>query len=275
MLLKGGYVGVPVGLGARLSGVPIITHDSDAVPGLSNRIVGRFARYHTTALPIKYYNYKSSSIRHVGLPVSQMYRQYTEDEVRFLKEKFKIDATAKVVLLSGGSLGAERLNYWMLLAVKELLDRPGKIHAIFITGAGKRGQIEQSAVYKTHKDHITLLEFTDELFHYNAIADVVVSRAGATTLCELASQAKACIVVPSPDLAGGHQLHNAAAYEDQDAVVVIQEKALIKDIVPLVNTIDTLFADSKRRAQLGQQLLSTVSDLKPAKLLADMLVEPQ
>jgi UDP-N-acetylglucosamine--N-acetylmuramyl-(pentapeptide) pyrophosphoryl-undecaprenol N-acetylglucosamine transferase len=74
VFLKGGFVGVPIGLATAFWRVPFVTHDSDALPGLANRLVARWARYHATGMPAEYYPYPRKSVRHVGVLVSDRHK---------------------------------------------------------------------------------------------------------------------------------------------------------------------------------------------------------
>lgn len=270
-LLKGGYVCVPVSIGAKLAGVPLVTHDSDALPGLSNRLAARFARYHATAMPTRYYKYPKDSVRHVGLPFDPVFRSYTKDEQRLLREKFSIDQDADVVLITGGSNGARRLNEWCITVIPELLDANPRLHFVHLYGRGNEDQF--NALNPTYLQRITKLDFTDELSHYSAISDVIVTRAGATTLAEFAAQSKACIVVPNPDLTGGHQLKNATVYDDLGSVVVVHERGLKNSTVELSTAISDLLVSPKRRELLGHNLHATLPEVPAARALAKLLAE--
>lgn len=270
-LMKGGYVCVPVSLAARRNNVPIITHDSDALPGLSNRFAAQYSRYHATAMPAKYYSYPSSSVRVVGLPVDATFRPYTQSEQRFLKEKYNIPAASKVLLITGGSNGAQRLNEWCIKVLPDLLGSRPNLHVVHIYGAGNEHQYD--TFDKKYMKRITRLGFTDELFHYSAIADVIITRAGATTLAEFAAQAKACIVVPNPDLTGGHQLKNAQVYKDLGSVVVVTENQLRQSEQALQEAVQDLLDDAAKRQKLGAHLHRTLPKKPAAKALAELLVE--
>jgi UDP-N-acetylglucosamine--N-acetylmuramyl-(pentapeptide) pyrophosphoryl-undecaprenol N-acetylglucosamine transferase len=270
-LLKGGYVCVPVSLGAKLAGVPTITHDSDALPGLSNRFAARFATYHATAMPAKYYKYPKETVKSVGLPVDATFRAYTKDEQRFIREKYGIQQDATVVLITGGSNGARRLNQWCIEILPELLDKYVKLHIIHIYGEGNEDQFNM--LNHAYLRRITRMDFTSELFHCSAIADIIITRAGATTLAEFAAQSKACIVVPNPDLTGGHQLKNVVVYQDTDSIITVHERDLKKSVQILCKQIISLIEDPGRRKELGKNLNQTLPKEPAAKEIAKLLLE--
>ncbi len=265
VFLKGGSICIPTGIGAELAKVPVITHDSDAVPGLSNRIGGKNAVMHTTAMPADEYAYPRDKTVQVGLPISENYREYTSSEIRFLKEKFSLPINSKVVLITGGSGGAKRLNEWSREAVEALLKIHKDLYVIFVTGHGKS--------FRPNDKREIVIEFSDELFHLNAVADVIVARAGATTLNELASQKKATVVVPSPDLTGGHQLKNAKVYADKNAIILVQESEIKKDINSLIKPLDILLNDESKRHKIAENLSRTLPSTPAAELLAEIIIK--
>jgi UDP-N-acetylglucosamine--N-acetylmuramyl-(pentapeptide) pyrophosphoryl-undecaprenol N-acetylglucosamine transferase len=271
ILLKGGFVCVPVALAARFRSIPLVTHDSDSVPGLSNRIAARFARYHATALPSRYYNYPKSSIREVGVPVSENFREYSYNEQAILREKFGIPINSDVLLITGGSNGARRLNAWMVEVLPELLDNNPQLYVVHHIGIGNEDQY--NSMHETYKKRISTFGLTSELFHYSAIAKVIITRAGATTLSEFAMQKKACIIVPNPDLTGGHQLKNAQVYHDLDAALIIQERALKQSTAHLRDMVQLLMKDEPLRNKLGEHLHETLPKIPAAKALAQLLLE--
>ncbi len=273
MLLKGGYVCVPASIGARLSGAYIVTHDSDALPGLSNRFAARFAAINATAMPAKYYNYHPSRVKHVGLPVDSRYRSYSSDEVRFLREKFGIPPKSKVVLITGGSNGARRLNEWSIEAIEKLQKTHSDLYAIMIVGKGNATKLKKQLSSSELSGRLQIMEFSSELYHLAAVSDVIITRAGATTIAEFAAGSKACILVPNPDLTGGHQLKNAKVYIDQKSVLAVQENKLLDSVDPLVEAVDSLLENEDLRTELGRNLNATLLSVPAAKALAEILYD--
>lgn len=265
VFLKGGSVCIPTGIGAKYAKIPVVTHDSDSVPGLSNIIGGRNAVMHATAMPVENYSYPKEKTIQVGLPISENYREYTDSEVRFLKEKMGLKPESRVILVTGGSGGAKRLNEWCREAFHSLIEKQKDLFVIFITGQGKG--------FESGDNRVKVVEFTTELFHYNAIADVVIARAGATTLNELACQKKAVVVVPSPDLTGGHQLKNAKVYAKKNAIILVQESDIKKDIKVLTKTVDNLLNDESKRKLLAENLNKTLPAVPAAETLAEIIIK--
>lgn len=259
VFIKGGFVGMPVGLAAACLRVPIVTHDSDALPGLTNRVLSRFAAKQCVGLPIEYYKqYSSAKMVHTGVPTNVAYAPLTEKQKNVQKERLQLPKSAVVLTIFGGSLGAVRLNNAVLEIAPTLLRRVPNLHILHVTGATQNEEIA-TAYNELPKDmsgRIWTWPFLPNLHEITGVADVVVARAGATSLAELGLQEKATIIVPNPYLVGGHQTHNARLLEDKDAAVVVTEKELAHNITAFEAIIDSLLHDERRQKQLGKNLRS-------------------
>lgn len=269
-LLKGGYVCVPASIGAKLSGIPMITHDSDAMPGLSNRFAARFAKYHATAMPPQYYSYSKDSIRPVGLPVNENLKSRVAEDSR--KQLGLNDAVT--IFITGGSNGARRINKYVISVLEDLLKANPDVQVIHQVGTGNMDQYD--GVEPRLKEKIKIIEqapSNDEFGTYASSADIIITRAGATSIAEFAALGKACILIPHPELTGGHQLKNAKVYEDKDAAVVLQEKDLEKSPTQLNLAVQKLVYDVGRREELAKNLRATLPEKPAARALADLLVE--
>jgi UDP-N-acetylglucosamine--N-acetylmuramyl-(pentapeptide) pyrophosphoryl-undecaprenol N-acetylglucosamine transferase len=229
IFLKGGFVSVPVGFAARLRHVPYITHDSDAVPGLANRLTAKHARWNTTALPAAIYPYDQKKCRHVGIPIQTDYSLVTDDAIKEARQRLGIPENAQLLVSVGGGLGARVMNHALVNVSKELLQDKQR-HIIHFTG--KKLYEETIMLYNKQsltehmQDRLHVIDFTNELYTYTAAADVVMSRAGATNIAELSAQGKLCIIIPAPHLTGGQQLHNAAILQKRKAAIIVHEKEL-------------------------------------------------
>lgn len=267
VFLKGGFVGVPVGLSSAFWHKPIVTHDSDALPGLANRIVARWATYHATGMPAEFYSYPKDTTVHVGVLVGESYVPVTDVLQRQYREQIGVPADAEMLLITGGSLGATIINQAVRLVVPHLLENDPKLYIVHQVGKGKLG------VYADFShERLTALEFLQPMYVYTGASDVVVSRAGANTIAELGVQGRAVILVPNPILTGGHQTKNAEHLSGKGAVQVVREAELGKDAAALQSAITDLLTDSQKRSELGKTLQSiTIADA--ARKLAALLLE--
>lgn len=244
---KGGFVAVPVGLAGRLRRIPIVTHDSDVIGGLANRIIGRFATVKTSGMP-------AHGARYVGIPLNASVQLVNSADQEKYKQLIGVPPASRLILLAGGGNGSKRLNDLLLASAPDLLTAYPDIFIAHITGAQHLSEVDHSyhkALPKDQLDRVKVFDYVTNLYEYSGAADLIISRAGATAIAEFATQAKACVIIPSPFLAGGHQLKNAQSLAGKDAAVVLSESLSADELTGVINE---LLADSSRRAELAANL---------------------
>jgi UDP-N-acetylglucosamine--N-acetylmuramyl-(pentapeptide) pyrophosphoryl-undecaprenol N-acetylglucosamine transferase len=257
IFIKGGFVGVPVGFAAALRRIPYITHDSDAMPGLANRLVAPWAKRHTVAMPKDVYSYPPKKTETVGIPLMRYFKRVGADEKAAYRKKLGVNKNAKMLLVTGGGLGAQRINNALLGCVPDLFVRYPNLTVVII--AGRVNEDELRAKYKkllnpAQQAQVIVHGFVNDMYLYSGAADVVLTRAGATSIAEFATQAKACVVVPSPFLAGGHQLKNARVLADRKSIRVVDEATLLADHLALMPALTELLDDPRKATVLGERL---------------------
>ena len=273
---RGSYVSVPVCLAAALRGVPYITHDSDAIPSLANKIIARWAKVHAVALPKEVYtSYPPEKTVTVGVPISHNFYKVSESEVKELRQKLGLGSARKVLFVTGGGRGADRVNRAVMGCTPDLLERYPDLVIVLVTGRDLEEGVRRS--YKQmlpHSDQsrVVVKGFITNLYQYSGAADVVITRAGGTSMAEFATQAKACVVIPNPKLTGGHQLKNAKVLADRKAVRLVSEDKLQEDPRALMPTLTDLFDNPQKAKDLGERL-SDLSQPNAAHLLAVLLLE--
>jgi UDP-N-acetylglucosamine--N-acetylmuramyl-(pentapeptide) pyrophosphoryl-undecaprenol N-acetylglucosamine transferase len=247
---KGGFVCVPLGMAAHLLRIPIVIHDSDAHPGLANRIVAKWATTIATGAPLENYKYPKEKSHYVGLPVdTTFFRPINVTEQQRLKAALGLHDTKKpLIVVTGGGLGARNINRAVTAIAPQLLDKAAIVH---VTGTANYREVLNNA--HEHIDYL-IKPFINGLAPLFGAADIVVTRAGATSIQELAAMAKASIIVPNPILTGGHQLKNAAVYEKVKAALVIDEDELVANPGVLRKALELLIEDSTKRQLLGKRL---------------------
>lgn len=263
---KGSFVAVPVGLAAKMRGVPIVTHDSDIVPGLANRLVGRWARVHATGMPAELYAYPPASTVQVGIPIDERIKKVTLKVQKDYKKQLKLPLDSQLLLVSGGGNGSAYLNKLMLAIAENLLSSNLSLQIIHVAGAAHEDELVsayKNALPKGELSRVRVIGFSSDFYAFAGAADLVITRAGATTLAELAAAGKACILIPAPFLTGGHQLKNAAELEDKDAAVVLNEDAAPDE---LLVTVSELLNNDSRRWELAKNLYGTARPEAAAKL---------
>ncbi len=270
VFIKGGFVGVPVGKACAKLGIPYITHDSDTLPGLANRMIAKGAFLHAVGMPKEFYNYPAESTEFVGIPLAQEYEFVTPAKKQQYRNQLKLPSDAQIVFISGGSLGAERLNTYMGMDAQELLTNHPKLYILHQAGKGNTGIY--SNLPSELMPRVQVAEFLTDMHLYSGAADVVVTRAGATTIAELALQGKPTILVPNPFLTGGHQLTNATHLNESGAVEVVHEEVLNKDPHALGIAIAALINDTQVQEKLSTQL-HNLAQPQAAARLATILLE--
>ncbi len=254
---RGGFVSVPVCLGGHLHGVPYITHDSDKVPSLANRLIARWAALHAVALPKEVYKYPPAKTVTTGVPTSSDFVPVTPELKSRYRQEIGVPQKAKLLFIIGGGLGSQRVNRAVGDAVPHLLGEFSDLHVVH--GTGQANEAEMQVLYderlsQAEQARVQIFGFKPDVYHYSGAADVIICRGGATNLAEFATQGKACIVIPSSFLTGGHQLENARYLADQSAALVINEEDLAADSNRLAKKASQLLHDAKRQAELGRNL---------------------
>jgi UDP-N-acetylglucosamine--N-acetylmuramyl-(pentapeptide) pyrophosphoryl-undecaprenol N-acetylglucosamine transferase len=269
---KGGFVAVPVGIAARIHGIPIVTHDSDTIPGLANKIIGRWAAVRATGMPAEFYSQTKGKLVYTGIPVDARIKAADKKMQEKYKKAIGINPSDLVLLIAGGSLGARDINDKFLKIAAELLSSQPKLHIVHITGIQNEQEVKKQygiLLEGVPNKKVTVLGFTNEFYKYVEAADLIVSRAGASSVAEYAAAQKACILIPNPALAGGHQVKNAESLKKIGAAEIVSNNAPSETL--LGEIIKLLTGPTKRRS-LAQKLGSTAK-LEAADNLAKILLD--
>ena len=274
IFLKGGFVCLPVGLVARLFHIPYIIHESDSVAGLANRLLMKHARKVAFGMsPSPEILDAHPNYVVTGIPVGPEFQPVTATRQAQLKRAFSFNANKPLVVIAGGSQGSENLNETTRLILPELL-----MFTSVALVAGRR-YYESVLELKHYEnwDHASLesnfrmWEFCTTMDELLGAADVVVSRAGATTITELASLAKAVILVPFERLPGGHQLVNANRLKDVGAVAMVKDADMMKNPSNLLDAIRHLVRSPRERETLSKRLEEEARG-SAAKHLAELIL---
>ena len=274
IFLKGGYVCLPVGLIARLLKIPYILHESDTVTGLTNRLLIKKASKVAFGMPL------SSDVleQHpnyiwTGIPVGPEYRAITPARASSLKKAFSFNPDKPLVVITGGSQGSEDLNTTTRAILPELL----KFTSVALIAG--RTHYEEMIDLKQYEnwDHASLesnfrmWEFNTTMNELMGAADVVVSRAGATTIAELAALKKAVILVPFERLPGSPQVRNAERLANAGAAIMLKDADMMADQTKLLDLIRHLVKSPRVRADLAEKLHEEARS-DAAKRLAELIL---
>ncbi len=263
---KGGYVCLPVGMAAHVLGIPLVIHDSDAHPGLTNRVLSRWATTIATGAPLEFYNYDRSKSHYVGIPIDRRFRPFSASEQHRAKLDWGLDAGRPLVVVTGGGLGAQRINQ---AVISELDNLRKSVSVALISGAAHYDELKSQL--PPNSTDWQLHAFVTDMPSLVGAADLVVARAGATTILELAASSKPTILLPNAKLTGGHQLKNAAVYAAEDAVVVLDESTFDDNPGLLTSEINRLIAQSGETKAMAERFSRFV---KPdaANKMADLVL---
>ncbi len=245
---KGGYVCLPVGMAAHVLKIPLVIHDSDAHPGLTNRILARWATSIGTGAPLEYYNYPRSRSKYTGIPINASFKHFTKPEQWDAKLEWGINPDKPLVVITGGGLGAVRLNNTVVKILKKLQKSAS---VILLSGVGQYDELK--AKLPKNSEHFQLHAFTSKMPELLGASDVVITRAGATTILELAALAKPTILVPNAALTGGHQLKNAKVYEDAKASVVLNEDVMVEEPYILLDAVNEILENPKATQAMARR----------------------
>jgi UDP-N-acetylglucosamine--N-acetylmuramyl-(pentapeptide) pyrophosphoryl-undecaprenol N-acetylglucosamine transferase len=242
----GGYVSVAGVIAASRLGIPSVCHVSDAQPDRANRLLARWATRITTHFEAAAQQFPSDRTTVTGQPVR---REFLETNASSAREALGIPPEAFTLVVAGGSQGARTLNYATLNALEGLLEQPD-VCVIHLTGALDFEDISRSAREKIGDDPRYLcLAFHEQPWLPLAAADLCLTRAGASSLAEMAAMAVPMIIVPYP-YAAAHQKLNAAPLVEAGAALLVDNADLTGDW--LLARVRELKADRKRLADMSE-----------------------
>ena len=282
---KGGYVSVPVICAAWVRRVPVVIHESDVTPGLASRIGAKVAKVICTSFSQTKKYFSGKRVVHTGLPLRDTLNAAS------LNEGYRITGFTRklpVLMIIGGSLGAQRINEFVWRHLPDLLPHMQIIH---ITGKGKSKAIDWNTLFfqqeadlhnpsvaeqhsEEHARQISLqkrrlqeaheqwqqryqqYEFlTEEYAHLLSTASVVISRAGATSIFELAKMKKPTVFIPlGTDQSRGDQVINAEILDTQGAAITVTEEELTKHPEAVAELLTVLATNRERQEILKQRI---------------------
>ncbi|WP_456412335.1 undecaprenyldiphospho-muramoylpentapeptide beta-N-acetylglucosaminyltransferase [Thiolapillus sp.] len=237
VLGMGGFVTAPGGLVSKLLGIPLVIHEQNTIPGLTNRWLARIAAQVLQAFPHSFPETTGAVV--TGNPLRAEITAVTEPAER-MRDR---DATVRVLIL-GGSLGALALNQQLPPALKQLRQPLAVRHQ-----AG-RGKVEATQALYAQQPWVEVTEFIEDMAEALAWADLVICRAGALTVSELAAVGVASVLVPYPHAVDDHQTRNARYLVDAGAAWLLPQAELHAEV--LVRQLQTLLADRKKLLDMAQ-----------------------
>lgn len=268
IISKGGYTSVPVVLAAAFLRIPLIIHESDAVPGRANTLAKRFAQYIAISYDdaAKYFPAEKTAL--TGIPIRQAFFSQTADPRAMLG----ITGDAPIIFVTGGSSGAERINTLVLDSLDELLPEYIVIHQ---AGEPHARIVQETALARGLTPSLMQRYFV--IGHVSAeimaaaqdAASLIISRAGSTSLFEIALKGKPSIIIPIPESVSHDQRTNAYAYARSGAASVMEEDNLTDGL--LTAEISRIMNDTRVYQEMSASALRFTNRDAADKLAAAAL----
>ncbi len=270
---SGGYVAVPAGIAARLNGVPLLIHQQDVSPNLSNRLIAPLATRISVAFADSLQYFPAAKTVHLGNPVRQAIldvRQTTPEQAR---AALGFDPELPLLLVTGASSGARHLNQAICQILATLLPRCQVLHLSGPALFEETRPLAESAMAgldaETRKRYRLVPYMSDEMPLALQAASLALCRSGASTLCELAVLQKPAILVPLPPGFGGSpQEINARMFEQHQAATLLldsdlEPEILVERIISIIDSPDRLKTMAAAASQLAklqatQEIVDTI-----------------
>ncbi len=264
---KGGSGSISITYAAKILRVPVFIHESDVVPGLSNQKTSKWAKKIFVSFPkTEYFNPEKTTL--TGNPIRS--EILNGDKAR-AGELFDLTFEKPIILVMGGSQGAEAINDFVLEIINDLLKDYELIH---VTGRENIKETEAEAQTVMDKDfdkYYHAVGFLDEekMGHAYAAADLIISRSGSGSIFEIAAVSKPSILIPLPSAAGNHQSKNAYAYAANGAAEVVEQENLTPNF--FLEKLQILFADPQRIEQMKLAALAFAKPMAARSIAREIL----
>ena len=267
---KSGYGALTTSIMARIFNTPVISHESDIVPGLTNKIVNKLAIEVFVSFPSK--NLKTLFSKKMLLVGNPVRAEILNGDADTAAKIFELKKGKPIILVLGGSQGAQKINDVLLSAIPELLKDFQIIHQVGSKNL-KQVQTEADVMIRPPLNryyHIFPFFNENQLKHAYKACDLVISRAGAGSIFEIAACGKPSILIPLPKSAQNHQAKNAYLYQSFNACVVIEENNLTPNF--LAAKIKYLSSNPDKLSEM-ENAAKEFSRPRAAEIIAKYIVE--
>ncbi len=277
VLGMGGYASAPGGLAAWLMKKPLVIHEQNAAAGLTNRLLARIATKVCCAFPNAFKNNVAAQI--VGNPLRSSIGEHATTDITTGINGEDVTKTSHNILVVGGSLGAQVLNKIVPLSFAKLIESTNSTHKSrsnkllpfkvwHQTGKGKQQRVIEAYNQQNLADEqVKVTEFIDDIASAYQWADVVICRAGALTVSELAMAATPAIFIPLPHAVDDHQTKNAQYLVSRGGAMLLKQKDLSSDI--LAELLNELFSEPKILKNMAQATFAA-ADAKATTKVAEL-----
>ncbi len=260
----GGYASFPVLYMAQRKGIATLIQEQNSFAGKSNKILGKKAKAICVAYDHMEKFFPEEKIMLTGNPVRASIANATvtrEEGVRF----FQFDATKKIVFAFGGSLGAKSINEALSLSLTFFIEND--VQLLWQTGTAYYATAKE--IVKGNEKKVKVFEFIREMDYAYASADVIISRAGASSISELCIVGKPVVFVPFPFASEDHQTHNAMALVQYNAALLVRDHEAKSE---LIKKVQTLLNDEKQ-CDMMRENIQEMKVLNADEQIANKLIE--
>lgn len=265
----GGYVSWPILVAASRMNIPTAVHESNAVPGLAVRkLVPYVDRIFTNFAVSAEILGKSGKVMQVGCPMLGEFGNISREDAR---GQLGIPLDSKYIVSFGGSLGAAAMNDMAIELMRDYVSSNKNVRYTHATGGDHFESVNERFLGEglDKYENIELLQYIYDMPLRMAAADIIISRAGAITISELARQGKAAILIPSPNVTDDQQTKNAKALADIGGACMIREPELVNG--KICKEVASLLEDGARRAAM-EKAIAGFAPLDSNKLIFDELI---
>ena len=238
----GGYVTAPVIYAAHKLKIKTFIHEQNSVPGASNLFLSKYVDQIGVSFPDSVNSFPKEKTIFTGNPCS-------EDAVKKMpmsKAEFGLHQEKQLVLIVMGSLGATKINEFLVATMNQF--RGKSYEVLFVTGKKDYDDVSKTKF----PQNVKVVPYIENMTRIMKNTDLMVTRAGASTLSELIALHIPSILIPSPHVPNNHQYKNAIALTEKGAAVLLEEKDLKDDI--LVKSIDSILANKLKQQEMKEQL---------------------
>lgn len=241
----GGYVSAPVVYAAAKKHIPAVIHEQNSVPGLTNKFLSRYVKKVAICFDSAKEYFPASKVVYTGNPrASEVVGKVGSGELA----KLGLEENVPTALITGGSRGARPINEAVIKSLTQLARKPYQI--LYITGEVHFEDVKKEVALIGDSPNVAIVPFIHNMEEVLAATDVVVGRAGATSLAEITALGLPSILIPSPYVTNNHQEKNVAVLTSAGAAIMLPEKELSSQ--KLVSALDEILLDDKKRKNMGE-----------------------
>ena len=252
----GGYICGAVCTAAKRNNVPILLHESNAFPGKAVKMLAKKAN--TILVSFKEAKERipyCKNVVYTGTPVKVKKREYSIIERFEIIKKNGLSETKPIILIFGGSQGAQKINEAIIEIIEKKLNKNYQI--MRATGPKQydsiKGELEDKQISIDHIENMKIVPYIYNMEEVENVSDVIVARSGAMTITEISNLGKPSILIPLPNVSNDHQMYNAKVLENVGAAKILMNNELNGEI--LNETIESIIMDRDITSKMGKAAL--------------------